>query len=134
MRRRRTGAFVYLLGLWLTGSAAAGEAEVLPPRAVARLGSRAFWHGQPITAAALSPDGRLAATAALFQEFDRRPGEGAPEDAFDQNIRLWEVPSGKPGRVLKAPAGPVMALAFSPDGKTLAAGDDKAAVLWDVAT
>jgi WD40 repeat protein len=36
-------------------------------------------------------------------------------------------------RVLVGEQGPVRALAFSPDGKALAAGDGRRVVLWDMA-
>jgi RNA polymerase sigma factor (sigma-70 family) len=64
---------------------------------------------------ALAPDGKTAAT-----------------HAWTRTIQLWDVASGKPGRLLEAQANH---LAFSPDGKTLlAAGNGHVLRLFDVAT
>jgi WD40 repeat protein/serine/threonine protein kinase len=83
--------------------------------------------GKPLTAplqgvghlAAFGPDGKTAVTA----------WEGA---------RLWEVPSGKALAVLEQPnihatrtnPGPVWALAYSPDGKTLLTGGVQGQACW----
>jgi WD40 repeat protein len=66
----------------------------------------------------ISPDGTLLADLA--------------EDREEEGIRLWDVESGAPLVVLRG-HGWVGALAFSPDGKTLASGDGTAILLWDVA-
>jgi WD40 repeat protein len=65
----------------------------------------------------------------------------------DATILLWEVPAGKkgqplgePGRLENAFGTGVSSLAFSPDGKILAAGMNdlsrphRTIVLWDAAT
>jgi WD40 repeat protein len=74
---------------------------------------------QATHAAALSPDGRVLAEA------------DGPE------VVLWEVATGKELRRLKGGEAPVGAVAFSHDGKTVAAGDDGAATtiyIWDAKT
>jgi WD40 repeat protein len=111
---------------------AADDAENLPPRAVARLGSLAFCHRNAIAAVALNPDGTLAATAGETKR--SIDDDGAVKRDFDRNIRLWSIPAGKPTRVLQSPDGPVMALAFAPDGKRLAAIVGNEVLIWDAAT
>jgi hypothetical protein len=67
-------------------------------------------------ATATSPDGKLEATAE------------------DKSIVLTDV-TGKVLNKLQGHTGKVTALAFSPDGKTLASGSaDQSVRLWDVAT
>jgi WD40 repeat protein len=67
---------------------------------------------------AFSPDGKLLATA-----------------HFDNNARLWEIPSGNLKATLKGHVSYVVGVAFSPDRKTLATGSyDGKVKLWNVAT
>jgi WD40 repeat protein len=72
-------------------------------------------HEAAVTAAALSPDGRLALTG-----------------SEDNTARLWDTSTSRPvGRPLRHP-GKVLAVAFSPDGKTFATGcADQTARLWE---
>ena len=69
-----------------------------------------------LTGFALSPDGRLLATA------DGTPG-----------VRLWEVLTGAEAAALPF-ADPVAGLAFSPDGRTLAVATAGGTVLFDLTT
>ncbi len=114
----------------------------------------------PVTGLAFSRDGKyLAASdheekAFLFElsHGDRVALEGhsdqvdcvafAPETptvatgSLDGTVRLWSVPDGKQQRVLSATGmGPVRAIAFSFDGKLLAAaGDDRVIRVFDLKT
>jgi hypothetical protein len=77
---------------------------------------------------AYSPGGKVLATA---HSYSADPGE----------VKLWDPTTGAPLATLSVPDRSITAVAFSPDGKTLAGlgipADQRAAgevVLWDVAT
>ena len=75
-------------------------------------------HADGILSAALSPDGRLLATA-----------------SYDRLVKLWEVATGREVRTLKEHTDAVHAVAFSPDGNRLATvSADRTLKLWDVAS
>ncbi|MGL4552383.1 MAG: WD40 repeat domain-containing protein, partial [Gemmataceae bacterium] len=65
---------------------------------------------------ALSPDGRLAATAG-------RDG-----------LRVWEVATGREQKHPAMGQHSCVAVAFSPDGKLIASGDGGTVTLWELAT
>jgi WD40 repeat protein len=75
-------------------------------------------HGDQISAAALSPDGRHAVTA-----------------SYDGTLREWDIATGKQQRMLKVGAD-AYGLGFSPDGRLLLAGigADGPVTIWDAAT
>jgi WD40 repeat protein len=81
--------------------------------------------GGQVQAVAFSPGGQLA-TAGLAHQGDHEFGV----------VRLWDGASGAArGGVMSGYLGAVRALAFSADGRTLAAGDAHGVVkLWDPAT
>jgi WD40 repeat protein len=77
-----------------------------------------------VEAVAFAPDGSVI--AGLGTGFD-----GAPFGA----VTLWSLESGR-GRPLIRVSGKLDAIAFSPDGDTMAtaSGDSRAVTLWDIAT
>jgi WD40 repeat protein len=122
---RRCAPLCLLLALLAPGPAAHGQqpprrldrhGDPLPDGALQRLGQVArLRQGGAVTALALSPDGKVLASA------------GARG-----TVCLWEVPSGQELRVLTGHLGPVHAVAFSPDGKTLAsAAADGSIRFWE---
>jgi serine/threonine protein kinase len=75
-------------------------------------------HASEVKLAALSPDGKLVASAGT-----------------DHSIKLWDFATGEERRTLQGHSGMVRFVAFSPDGRVLAsAGMDRQIKLWDVAT
>ncbi|HEV3261097.1 MAG TPA: hypothetical protein VG013_29870 [Gemmataceae bacterium] len=81
------------------------------------------WGGD-LSCLAFSPDGKALATSNRV----RPRGVGA----LLWEVRLWSVATGKELRVVNTTDSGVFALAFLPDGKTLALGEAGGAiVLWD---
>ncbi len=75
-------------------------------------------HNDTIFAMALSPDGKLLATA-----------------GGDKLVKLWDLPAGTEAARLEAHATQVLGLSFHPDGSQLVtAGADRSLKVWDVKT
>jgi WD40 repeat protein len=72
--------------------------------------------GEGSTVVALSPDGRVLASA----------------NYYDAAVKLWHVPTGKRICTIDFGAVHVTAVAFSPDGRYLASGAEKKVTLWAV--
>ncbi|HEV3256788.1 MAG TPA: hypothetical protein VG013_07915 [Gemmataceae bacterium] len=92
--------------------------DLLPPRALARLGTTRLREGGDVREIAFCPDGKTLAS---------RTDVGV--------VRLWDAATGKERRTLhEAEEHRVNCIAFSPDGKTLAGGGFWEGRLWEVAT
>ena len=68
---------------------------------------------------AFSPDGKALASSS---------------SEFGDNVRIWEVGTGKCLRVLKGHQTQVHALAYRPDGRQLASSSKEGIRLWDPAS
>ncbi|WP_436759247.1 WD40 repeat domain-containing serine/threonine protein kinase [Streptosporangium sp. V21-05] len=84
-------------------------------------------HTRAVQAMAFSPDGGLLASAG---------SNGDGTDPGDHTVVLWDTRTRRPvGDPLTGHVNWVEAVAFSPDGKTLATGSsDRTAIVWDTAT
>ena len=81
-----------------------------------------------LTALTYSPDGKTLAAVCMDRKDKDKPRE------LERTIKLWDVASGQVQSSWPIPGSLAAALAYSPDGKTLAcAATDKSIKLWDLA-
>src|SRR5262249_24375569 len=85
-----------------------------------------------VLSVAFSPDGKVLATASTGYRgsMDLPRGSAPPGE-----VKLWDVETGKELPPLAGDTSGTLAVAFSPDGKTLVTGNmHQSAIHWDVAT
>ncbi len=110
------GRAIPLLGGEGVSKLSAAPTKVLPPLLL-----RA--HVAPVSALALSADGKLLATGGL-----------------DEAVKVWDAETGRPKRPISGNEGAVNCLAFHPDGNLLAGAssrlfhDDMGIQVWDLAS
>jgi WD40 repeat protein len=102
-----------------------------PLGALARCGTNRLRHGGLLWCAAVSPDGKLVASAGDDYYLSHE---------IDPVIRLWDAATGKELRQCRGHLFSPVWVRFSPDGRTLASlsavrmGKEQTVHVWDVAT
>jgi WD40 repeat protein len=113
---RHSNAVTFGAGGKALASGGSGTTALLWDVARGRVRATLSGHARPVSSVALARGGNLLASG-----------------SEDRTVKLWDLASGKVLRTLKQ-GGKVRAVAFTRDGKTLAAAVDETIKLWDVAT
>jgi WD40 repeat protein/serine/threonine protein kinase len=84
-------------------------------------------HSGQVMSVAFSPDGQRLASASQLND---------PFVGLNSAVRIWDCATGKELFSLKVNAslGVLTSVAYSPDGRRLASGDNKTVKIWDSAT
>lgn len=94
-------------------------------------------HADPVNVVRFSSDGQTLASGdgeASLQPQQPAKSPATQLRARPGEIKLWDVPTARERASLRGHAGPVFAVAFSQDGKTLASGgEEKSIIIWSIA-
>lgn len=96
-----------------------GKVILWMPDRTQRLGRELRKDGNPVWALSFSPDSRWLVSAEGWSE--DQPEAASDPSGESGTVRLWNLRTGK-GTVLPGNPGPSRAVAFSPDGRSIAAG------------
>ena len=131
-------SFARLLGADLRGAKLSGARFRAAKLVGAQLDPRALEGVEHFGAALPSPsrvDAQAAASSPCRSVAYSPDGDLIASAHDDASVRLWDVSTGRPVRVIHEHDGKVNAVAWSPSGRKLAsASDDGSVRVWDVAT
>jgi WD40 repeat protein len=137
-----------LTASWKQGGRGSGQAEFSPDGqtlAVGRGRTAYLWdihtgkkrrglggHNHPVGAIAFSPDGKLLASCEVEE---LRAGSRRMDYILQKDVRVLDVATGKQLVLIEGRQGDFSSIAFSPDGRVLAAANTWGLIrLWEVMT
>jgi WD40 repeat protein/tRNA A-37 threonylcarbamoyl transferase component Bud32 len=100
----------------------------------------AEWLATHVFSACYGPDGKRVALACAdgtvrTWDWEKRAWAILPVEEFESSVGVWDARTGQRTSRLLGPTGTVHAVAYSPDGSRLAAGDDDGNfIVWDLAS
>jgi WD40 repeat protein len=116
------------LSLFFIGNAAGPSVQAADPKTRTLTGPRGN-----VVGIALSPDGKRVAAASDISEKEMKDGKQIINIKSEGEVRVWDAATGDLKRTFTH-SMQFGAVAFSPDGKRLAAGAFREAKIWDVNT
>src|SRR5436309_2344304 len=120
---------------WAQDKPRPGDSDrVLPTVAVGRLGTTRFRHGDTVRLIGVADIHRSIQGDTTIKFLTFTPdGKAVGAASWDRSIHFFHVKTGEAVRQFGSKELPASLFALSPDGKTLAAGDDRIVRLYDFA-